>query len=252
MNNQKIYRGVGLISRYHKLNHSTNRSWRLMLKPICSSTEIELTNWIEEKPVKKNQPKAIFASCQRFGQGQTGRIWQAPKGGVWVSAAVKREGLYENNSQLYGLAVALALVERIERIGVDVKIKWPNDLLVNGQKLAGILPRLFFRGAKLRLLRVGVGLNVFNNVPKEGISLKQIVGDKKMNINFWSSEVLIAIERSLDFLDNENFLCSQIEERLWSKKYIEKETGNQWDIKGIDSIGRLIIFNEGKEKILST
>ena len=73
-----------------------------------------------------------------------------------------------------------------------------------------------------------------------------------MNINFWSSEVLIAIERSLDFLDNKNFLCRQIEERLWSKKYIEKETGNKWDIKGIDSIGRLIIFNKGKEKILST
>ena len=73
-----------------------------------------------------------------------------------------------------------------------------------------------------------------------------------MNINFWSSEVLLAIERSLDFLEDKNLLCSQVEERLWSKKYIEKETGNQWDIKGIDSIGRLIIFNEGKEKILST
>jgi len=181
-----------------------------------------------------------------------GRSWHSPKGGVWVSAAIKREGLYEKNSQLYGLAVALALVERIEQIGVNVKIKWPNDLLVDGQKLAGILPRLFFRGGKLRLLRVGVGLNVFNNVPKEGISLKQIVGKKKMNINFWSSEVLLAIERSLDFLEDKNLLCSQVEERLWSKKYIEKETGNQWDIKGIDSIGRLIIFNEGKEKILST
>ena len=187
MNNQKPYRGVGLISRYQKLNHFSTLSWQLKLKPICASTEIELTNWIKEKPVKKNQQKAIFASCQRFGQGQSGRIWQAPKGGVWVSAAIKREGPYENNSQLYGLAVALALVERIERIGVDVKIKWPNDLLVNGQKLAGILPRLFFRGGKLRLLRVGVGLNVFNNVPKEGISLKQIVGCRKMNINFWSS-----------------------------------------------------------------
>jgi BirA family biotin operon repressor/biotin-[acetyl-CoA-carboxylase] ligase len=252
MNNQKLYRGVGLISKYHKLNNSSKRSWRLILKPICASTEIELSNWIEKKPVKKNQPKAIFASCQRFGQGQSGRIWQAPKGGVWVSAAIKREGLYEKNSQLYGLAVALALVERIEQIGVNVKIKWPNDLLVDGQKLAGILPRLFFRGGKLRLLRVGVGLNVFNNVPKEGISLKQIVGKKKMNINFWSSEVLLAIERSLDFLEDKNLLCSQVEERLWSKKYIEKETGNQWDIKGIDSIGRLIIFNEGKEKILST
>ena len=63
--------------------------------------------------------------------------------------------------------MALALVERIERIGVNVNIKWPNDLLVDGQKLAGILPRLFFRGGTLRLLRVGVGLNVFNNVPEK-------------------------------------------------------------------------------------
>jgi len=252
MNKQKTYRGVGLISRYHKLNHSSRRSWRLKLKPICASTEIELTNWIEEKPVKKNRPKAIFASCQRFGQGQAGRFWKAPKGGVWVSAAIKREGPYENNSQLYGLAVALALVERIERIGVNVKIKWPNDLLVDGKKLAGILPRLFFRGGKLRLLRVGVGLNVFNNVPKEGISLKQVIGEKNMNINFWSSEVLFAIERSLDFLENKNLLSSNVEERLWSKKYIDKRTGSHWDIKGIDSIGRLILLKDDKEKHLST
>ena len=147
--------------------------------------------------------------------------------------------------------MALALVERIEQMGVKVKIKWPNDLLVDGQKLAGILPRLYFRGGKLRLFRVGVGLNVFNNVPKEGISLKQIIGDKKMNINFWSSEVLLAIEKSLDFLDNKNFLCTKVEQRLWSRKYIDQESGSQWDIKGLDSIGRLIIFKEDKEKVLS-
>tara|TARA_Y100001968_G_scaffold278567_1_gene273976 strand:+ start:69 stop:827 length:759 start_codon:yes stop_codon:yes gene_type:complete len=252
MNNPKFHKGVGLISRYHKLNHSSQSSWHLMLKPICASTEIELSNWIADKPVKKNQPKAIFASCQRFGQGQVGRIWHAPKGGVWVSAAIKRDGPYDNDSQLYGLAVALALVERIEQMGVNVKIKWPNDLLVDGQKLAGILPRLFFRGRKLRLLRVGVGLNVLNNVPKEGISLKKIIGNKKMNISFWSSEVLLAIEKSLDFLDNRNFLCTQVEERLWSKKYIDKETGCQWDIKGIDSSGRLILFDEDNVRVLST
>jgi len=251
MNNKKFDRGVGLIYRYHKLNHSSNRSWRLMLKNICASTEIELSNWIAAKPVKKNQPIAIFSSCQKYGQGQAGRIWYAPKGGVWVSAAIKSEGSCENNSQLYGLAVALALVERIERIGVNVNIKWPNDVLVDGQKLAGILPRLFFRGGKLRLLRVGVGLNVFNNVPKEGISLKQIIGDKTMNINFWSSEVLLAIERSLDLLDNKNFLRSQVEQRLWSRKYIDKETGLKWDIKGIDSSGGLILFKEDKVKVLS-
>ena len=132
----------------------------------------------------------------------------------------------------------------MELIGVDVKIKWPNDILFEGKKLAGILPKLFFRGGELRLFRVGVGLNVLNNVPKEGISLKQIIGDKRININYWSSEVLFALERSLDFLDNKKFLCSQIEQRLWSKKYIDKETGQQSDIEGIDSGGRLILFNK--------
>ena len=251
MNNQKFDKGVGLIYRYHKSNHSSPKSWRLMLKTICASTEIELSKWITEKPVKTNQPIAIFSSRQRFGQGQAGRIWHAPKGGVWVSAAIEKEAPFENNYQLYGLAVALALVERIERIGINVNIKWPNDLLVDGQKLAGILPRLFFRGGKIRLLRVGVGLNVYNNVPKEGISLKQIMGDKTNNIYFWSSEVLYAIERSLDLLYNKKFLCSQVEQRLWAKKYIDKETGLKWDIKGIDSSGRLNVSKEDKVKVLS-
>ena len=112
--------------------------------------------------------------------------------------------------------------------------------------------RLFSRGGEIRLFRVGVGLNVFNNVPQEGISLRQIVGDEKMNINFWSSEVLFAIERSLHFLDNSEFLCSQIEKRLWSKKYADKETGFKWDIKGIDSSGRLILFKEDEIKVLSS
>ena len=251
MNNKKLFRGAGGIYRYHKFKNPSRISWRLLWKPICASTEIELSNWIAEKPVKKDQPRAIFASSQKFGQGQLGRYWHAPKGGVWVSAAINREGCNTNNSALYGLAVALAMVERFERIGLDVKIKWPNDLLLDEKKLAGILPRLFSRGGELRLFRVGVGLNIFNNVPKEGISLKQLVGEKKMNINFWSSEVLLAIENSLEFLDDPKFLCSQIEKRLWSKKYIDKETGFQWDIEGIDSSGRLILFKEGKERLLA-
>ena len=222
-----------------------------MWRPVCASTEIELSNWIAEKPVKKDQPKAIFSSCQKFGQGQFGRNWYSPKGGVWASAAIKLEGSYQNNSELYGLAVAIALAERIERRGVDIKIKWPNDLWLEGKKLAGILPRLIFRGGELRLLRVGVGLNVLNHVPKEGISLKEIIGDKKININFWSSEVLFAIERSLDFLEDRKFLISQIEQRLWARKYIDKQTSLQWDIKGINSSGGLILVQEGRKRSLT-
>ncbi len=251
MKNKKRFRSVGLIYRYHKLNHPSNRSWKIILKSICASTEIELSKWIVDSPVKDNHYKAIFASSQKYGYGQFGRNWHSPKGGVWVSAAIQKNGSNLKNSAMFGLAVALALTERIECLGVDVKIKWPNDLLVNGKKIAGILPRIFSRAGKIRLLRVGVGLNVFNNVPNEGISLKQLLGSNNMNINFWSSEVLFSIERSLDLLDDPKTLCCEIEKRLWSKKYIDKETAYQWEIKGIDSIGRLILFKEGQEKILS-
>ena len=146
--NNKNYRGVGLIHRYHKLNHSSPKCWRIILKPTCASTEIELSNWIAKKPVKENNPIAIFSNCQRFGQGQAGRIWQAPMGGVWVSAAIKREGLSKNNSQLYGLAVALALVERIERIGINIdikwRIKWPR-IREKSRILVGTFLRCFLR-----------------------------------------------------------------------------------------------------------
>ena len=102
------------------------------------------------------------------------------------------------------------------------------------------------------MLRVGVGLNVLNNVPKEGISLKQIIGVGRIDIKFWSSEVLFALERSLDFLDDQKFLCSQIEKRLWSRIYIDKETGTQFEVKGIDPRGRLIVSKDGKERLLAT
>ena len=61
---KKLDRGVGLIYRYHKSNHPSPTSWRLILKPICASTEIELSNWIAAKPVKQNQPIAIFSTSR--------------------------------------------------------------------------------------------------------------------------------------------------------------------------------------------
>ena len=102
------------------------------------------------------------------------------------------------------------------------------------------------------MFRVGVGLNVFNNVPDEGISLKEIIGAQTININFWSSEVLFAIERSFDLLDNKKLLCSKVEQKLWKKEYIDQITGYKWDIKGIDNSGRLIISKGNKEKVLTT
>ena len=149
MKDHRIYRGVARIAKYHRLNDLTSWNWRLVWKPVCSSTETELSFWLKYQPILKNQPRAIFSSRQIFGQGQHGRSWFSPPGGVWLSAAIRNDGVDEKAKELFGLAVAYALLERLEIKGIEVKIKWPNDLLVNGQKLAGCLPRLFFRGKEI-------------------------------------------------------------------------------------------------------
>ena len=80
----------------------------------------------------------------------------SPRGGLWISAALPWQGRPPASAMLIGLAVATVLAERLERRGLEVAIKWPNDLLVNGRKLAGLLPRLVQRGSTLRLVRIGI------------------------------------------------------------------------------------------------
>ncbi len=251
MKNNNESKGTGSIAYYLKLNHSNKWGWRLNWKPICSSTETDLSKWIADQPLLQNQPRALFASRQRFGKGQYGRIWESPKGGVWVSAAIPQDSSFTKSIELYGLAIALALAQRIEMTGINVKIKWPNDLLVNGQKLAGFLPKLFYRGGRLRLIRVGVGLNVSNKVPKTGISLAKVNGHQNTNINFWSAEVLFAIENSIELCGNEKLLCKEVERRLWKKIFIDPKNGYKWNIKGIHSSGGLSLYRGGEEKIWS-
>ena len=92
----------------------------------------------------------------------------SPRGGLWISAALPWQGGRSASAMLIGLAVATVLAEHLERRGLEVAIKWPNDLLVNGRKLAGLLPRLVQRGSTIRLVRIGVGLNVENRIPLPG------------------------------------------------------------------------------------
>ena len=153
-----------------------SEGWQLRWVPVCSSTERLLKQWLHQDPLLQ-RPRAVVARHQRRAVGQRGREWQAPTGGVWLSAALPVDSvrLDAPGAGLFGLAVALALAERLERAGVAVRIKWPNDLLVEGRKLAGILPALLHRGHELRLLRCGVGLNVCNAVPTGAVALRHVL-----------------------------------------------------------------------------
>jgi BirA family biotin operon repressor/biotin-[acetyl-CoA-carboxylase] ligase len=81
----------------------------------------------------------VVADEQTGGRGSRGRGWRSPPGGLWLSA-LYRPGLAAG-TELLSLRVGLAVAQAVEALatGLRVSIKWPNDLLLDGRKLGGIL-----------------------------------------------------------------------------------------------------------------
>jgi BirA family biotin operon repressor/biotin-[acetyl-CoA-carboxylase] ligase len=109
---------------------------------------------------------AVVAGEQLQGRGSRGRSWHSPPGGLWLSVLFRPpvlQGL-EVISLRAGLAVAEAMQPLVSEM---LQLKWPNDLMLGGRKLGGMLCEARWQGEVLGWVAVGVGLNVNNPVPDE-------------------------------------------------------------------------------------
>ena len=207
---------------------------------VCASTETELSQWLTEQPWRGLQPRAVVVDHQIRGQGQYGRRWMAPVGGVWLSAALPWPQ-QECSTGLFGLTVALALAEQVESTGLQVSIKWPNDLIIESRKLAGVLPTLVFRGSRVRLARIGVGLNVNNPVPPGAIALRELLPSGRCRLRLWQGAVLRALDRARELALDPSLVVRQAEQRLWAESVADPTTGEAWTVQGIGMDGRLLL-----------
>jgi BirA family transcriptional regulator, biotin operon repressor / biotin---[acetyl-CoA-carboxylase] ligase len=119
----------------------------------------------------------VVAEAQTKGRGRMGRNWSSPKGrGIYFSL-ILRPKLPPAQAPVLTLLAAVAISEAIEKVvpRVKARIKWPNDILVDGKKLCGILTELCAETDRVQFVVVGVGLNV-NNTPAqllpEAVSLR--------------------------------------------------------------------------------
>lgn len=104
----------------------------------------------------------IVADQQTAGRGRLGRVWASPPGGLWLSV-VLRPGVSAAQAPLVGFAASLSTAAAIQEItGLRARLKWPNDVLVDGRKAAGVLLE-----AGAAWLVAGVGINV--NVAPEAL-----------------------------------------------------------------------------------
>jgi BirA family biotin operon repressor/biotin-[acetyl-CoA-carboxylase] ligase len=102
----------------------------------------------------------VLADAQSGGRGRAGRPWQSPPGsGVWLTVVTRPHDV--DALEVLALRVGLALAGALSPLAdAPVGVKWPNDLLVGGRKLAGVLVEARWRDGRPEWAAVGVGVNV--------------------------------------------------------------------------------------------
>lgn len=145
-------------------------------RPLTVAAETASTNDDARAAAAAGAPHgaAFLADAQTRGRGRGGRSWHSPPGENLYLSVVLRPAVPASGvapiALVMGLAVASVVERRLapaRRVGApadlavpEVRLKWPNDVLVGGRKLAGILVEAQLRGESVSSVIVGVGLNV--------------------------------------------------------------------------------------------
>jgi BirA family biotin operon repressor/biotin-[acetyl-CoA-carboxylase] ligase len=139
--------------------------WRVLHEPT-----VESTNDLAREAARRDWPdRSVFvADYQTKGRGRQGRTWLCPpRAGLLMSVLLRRR---DAPAYTYTMLAAVALSEAIERLlALEPAIKWPNDVVIDGKKVAGVLAEASDDG-KQQTVVVGIGVNV-NVEPDEFVDL---------------------------------------------------------------------------------
>lgn len=189
---------------------------KLIRVPIINSTNDFLKeNW-------NNFPHGtvIVADVQTAGRGRFNRTWHSPEGGLWFSILFKPRKNFKPN--FYAKLCAVSIIRTLKKLKIDARLKWPNDIYINGKKLAGILTETIFEGEKPVAVIVGIGMNVNNDIPEElkerATSLKLLTNNEHKKLSILSM-ILSQINKALKiYLKKPEALT-----RVWKNLLIQKE-----------------------------
>ncbi|GHU65505.1 bifunctional ligase/repressor BirA [Clostridia bacterium] len=137
----------------------------LLSVPGCAieySYEIQSTNTRASELARQGAPEGtlVLAEIQTGGKGRRERGWVSPQGGLWFSLAL-RPSRPPVEAQRIPLVAAVAAAQACEDVtGLKPGVKWPNDLLLGGRKLCGILLEMSVEAERVQYLTMGVGINV--------------------------------------------------------------------------------------------
>jgi BirA family biotin operon repressor/biotin-[acetyl-CoA-carboxylase] ligase len=211
--------------------------WHFKNLPRAMDLAKELIYLLPEKA----NGRIVKADFLSEAKGRFDRKWFAPKGGLWMAISIYDEFLTEHSS-LISLIFGLAMYRCANHFGINkAKIKWINDLHLNGKKIGGVLIEKFDHW-----YIAGIGLNVNNPIPSNipAISFKEILG-KEISIFQVLENILYWLRYYFGFL------------RFYERKKLEEENLTNLIVEDFklfsDTIGRCVIYthNLDEEEILA-
>ena len=142
-------------------------------KEVLYFDTIDSTNTKAQELAEKGYPSGtlVVADKQESGKGRRGRSWVSPSGtGIFMTLMIKPD-INPNNASMLTLVAALAVAKAITSVtGEEALIKWPNDIVVNGKKVCGILTEMNAQFDYINHIVVGIGINLHNESFPEEIS----------------------------------------------------------------------------------
>ena len=226
---------------------------------ICFLEKVTSTQDIAKELMREQEIHSILviAEEQSRGRGRLDRRWISSPGGIWMTFALRIQ-LQGAKIPIFGMAGAVSVAKAIENItSLNAKVKWPNDVLVNGKKVCGILIEASLSDAEA-LICMGIGLNVNNDIPKDLVpsatSLKAIL--KKPVPRLWLLRAIllqlcpripIVIEDPSNILDEWRKLSSTLRKRVKVVLHERTIIGKAVDIANDGSL--ILLTSEGLKKI---
>lgn len=126
-------------------------------KQVVDSTNL----WAKEEGQAGAAHGSVYmADMQTSGRGRRGRVWESPPGDNLYFSLLLRPDFAPDKASMLTLVMAMAVAEAVRSYGAVADIKWPNDIVVNGKKLCGILTEMHMESNGSYCVIVGVGVNV--------------------------------------------------------------------------------------------
>jgi len=222
----------------------------------CGSTQD-----VADSLAREGAPEGTIVVAEELtnARGRLSRKWFAPRGGLWLTVVLRPR--FVEYLHALSLAVGVAISKALESLlGVETRLKWPNDVLLNGRKLGGVLIEARAEADRVDYVLVGIGINVNNDLPPE-VERVATTLSKELGRRVPRVPLLRAVIRSL-FDEYDRILRGRVSDVVRDWKERSATIGRRVRVRlvdgsviegsavDVDSVGRLVVESQGVRHVV--